>query len=94
MSRNEATITRVVIKLLTHNNMYYTYNVLDENTDIVKDYKTLEGELTLAEKLGKATESCLEELEHVLNKQNVVYAPIDEKIISTKEIKEVLIFKY
>ena len=92
MKREEFTMTEVVIKLLTNNNMYYTYAVLNKGTDIVEACKGIDRDMPLSERLERATEAVINELEYKLNNNNVILALPDKKIISTTEIKEVMTF--
>lgn len=92
MKREEFAMTEVVIKLLTNNDMYYTYAVLNKDTDIVEACKQIDEDMPLSERLERATEAVINELEYKLNNNNVILAFPDRKIISTTEIKEVMTF--
>lgn len=85
------------VKIVTYNNMYYTYADINENTDLVLNLMSKNMMLepkTLEEAIEMVIECTLDELKRELEKGNFVYCRFDNKIINCKEVKETIINKY
>ena len=85
------------VKIVTYNNMYYTYADINENTDLVLNFMNKDVMLepkSLEEAVELAIKYTLDELIYDLKNENFIYCRFDNKIINCKEIKETIINKY
>lgn len=103
-------IREIRIKVLTYDDMYYTYAVINEDTDDVIDFSKICGEIDeetglpklipdtsevpLEEKVKAVASFCIEELKQELEKDRFIYCRPEDKIINVKEIKETVINEY
>ncbi len=80
------------IKLVTYNDMYYTYAKIDENTDCIVDYKELENTNTsLGEKIYNCVNDSLDMLKYQLETKTFIHCYGEQKILNCKEIKETIV---
>ena len=85
------------VKILTYNNMYYTYADINEITDLVLDFMNKDNMLepkSLEEAIEMTIKYTLGELKNNLENENFIYCRFDNKIINCKEIKETIINRY
>lgn len=102
-------IREIRVKVLTYDDMYYTYAVINEDTDDVIDFNKICGEIDeeiglpklvptnevpLEEKVKAVASFCIEELKQELEKGRFIYCRPEDKIINVKEIKETVINKF
>lgn len=97
-------IKEIRVKILTYDGMYYTYGVINENTDDVIDFKTLCGEIDeetglpreitedieLGEKIKAVAGFCLDELKGRLERDKFIFCRPDDKIVNVQDIKETI----
>jgi hypothetical protein len=101
-------LKEIRIKILTYEGMYYTYAIINKDTDDVVAFKSLVGEIDpeteivkdmkddvdLESKLEAVAGWTLDELSNVIEKKDFIFCRPENKIINKKEIKETIINKY
>lgn len=102
-------IREIRVKILTYDDMYYTYAVINEDTDDVIDFAKICGEIDeetglpklvptnevpLEERVKAVASFCIEELKQELEKDRFIYCRPEDKIINVKEIKETVINEF
>ena len=104
----EIMLKEIRIKIVTYEGMFYTYAIINKDTDRVMDFnsliaeidveteivKPMNDEISLYTKLEEVTHWCLDDLANELESNKFIYCKPDNKIINVKEIKEVIINKY
>ena len=85
-------MTEIVIKLITYDNMYYTYAKINKNVDEVIDCLKFGDDLNEALELVCTT--TLDKLKRKLEEDKFVFSIIENKILNVNEIKEVSVFRF
>lgn len=83
--RNDKRIKGIKIKVVTYNNMYYTYACLNEETIMRNE---LNKNLDKASLISNGVYSALDELYNTMRKEKFILSRFENKIINVQEIKE------